>query len=156
MNSRNIFYVLACISYCLIIGAGVYEHFSVWPVAFSEPPKSLMMFQGGYALQSEVFWKLVHPFTIGLMLVTLGLNWKTERKKHILIALGTYITALIVTFIYYVPELLSITGTPFAATVDEGLRERGSLWITLSEIRLGFIFVSAFILILRLTKSNKS
>lgn len=28
MNSKIIFYALACISYCLIIGAGVYEHFS--------------------------------------------------------------------------------------------------------------------------------
>lgn len=152
MNSKTFFYVLACISYCLIIGAGVYEHFAVWGIAFSEPPKSLMMFQGNYALQSESFWRLVHPVTLALLLVTLGLNWKTERKKYILIAIATYITALIVTFIYYVPELKSIIGTPYSATVDAGLQERGSLWITLSKIRLSFIFVSAFVLISGLTK----
>lgn len=155
MNSKNIFYVLACISYCLIIGAGIYEHFAVWPVAFSELPKSLMMFQGDYALQSESFWKLVHPVTLILLLVTLGLNWKTERKKYILITLATYIIMLIVTFIYYVPELKSIIGTPYAATVDADIQKRGSLWITLSKIRLTFIFVSAFILILGLTRSEK-
>lgn len=152
MNSKTFFYVLACISYCLIIGAGIYEHFAVWPVAFSEPPKSLMMFQGDYALQSEPFWRLVHPVTLGLLLVTLGMNWKTERKKYILIAIATYITALIVTFIYYVPELKSIIGTPFSSTIDAALQKRGDLWITLSEIRLSFIFVSAFVLISGLTK----
>ncbi|MCZ2249534.1 MAG: hypothetical protein LC111_12325 [Bacteroidia bacterium] len=152
MNSKNFFYVLACISYCLIIGTGIYEHFAVWPVAFSEPPKSLTMFQGDYALQSESFWKLVHPVTLVLLLTTLGLNWKTARKKHILITLVTYITALIVTFIYYVPELKSIIGTSFTSTIDAAIQARGSLWITLSKIRLSFIFVSAFVLILGLTK----
>ncbi len=155
MNSKNIFYVLTCISYCLIIGAGIYEHFAVWGIAFSEPPKSLMMFQGDYGMQPEPFWKLVHPVTLVLFLVTLGLNWKTERKKYILVALATYIIALIVTFIYYIPELKSIIGTTYSATVDAGLRERGSLWITLSKIRLAFILASAFVLILGLTRTDK-
>lgn len=155
MNSKNFFYVLACISYCLIIGAGINEHFAVWTVAFSEPPKSLVMFQGDYALQPESFWKFVHPVTFVLLLVTLGLNWKTERKKYILITIATYITALIVTFIYFVPELKGIIGTPYSETVDAGLQQRGSLWITLSKIRLTFIFASAFVLILGLTRPDK-
>lgn len=155
MNSKNIFYVLACISYCLIIGAGTYEHFAVWPVAFGEPPKSLMMFQGEYALQSESFWKLVHPATLVLFLATLGMNWKTERRKNIVIALSIYVIALIATFIYYVPELKSIIATHYADTVDADIQNRASLWITLSKVRLTFIFVSAFVLIMGLTKSEK-
>lgn len=155
MKSNNIFYVLACISYCLIIGAGVYEHFAVWPIAFMEPPKSLSMFQGNYALQSESFWKLVHPTTLVLLIVTLGLNWKTDRKKYILITLSIYILALIVTFIYYVPELKSIIGTPYSETIDVAIQKRGHLWITLSKIRLSFICISAFVLILGLTKAEQ-
>lgn len=155
MNNKNHVYVLACISYCLIIGAGIYEHFTVWPVVFSEPPKSLTMFQGDYALPAESFWKFVHPLTLVLLLTALGLNWKTERKKYILITLITYAIALIVTFIYYVPELKSIIETPFATTVDAALQKRGSLWITLSKVRLTFIVASAFVLISGLTKSEK-
>ncbi|HNQ41189.1 MAG TPA: hypothetical protein PKL22_03805, partial [Saprospiraceae bacterium] len=101
MNSKNIFYILACISYCLIIGAAVYEHIAVWPVAFSEPPRSLTMFQGNYAIEPALFWKFIHPVTLTLFIITLGLNWKTERKKFILIPLITYIILLIVTFIYF-------------------------------------------------------
>jgi len=155
MTSKNLVYVLACISFCLIIGAGIYEHVTVWPVAFSEPPKSLTMFQGDYALPAATFWSFVHPVTLVLLLVTLVLNWKTERKKYILFTLVIYIIAVIATFIYYVPEIKSIIGTPYATTVDAALQKRGSLWITLSKVRLIFIFVSAFVLILGLTRSEK-
>ncbi len=154
MNSKTILYVLVCISYCLIIGAGTYEHFAVWRVAFAEPPRSLMMFQGGYALKSESFWQLIHPVTLGLFLLTLAMNWKTVRRKYILITFGTYLVAIIATFIYYVPELKSIIATPYAATVDTAIQERASLWITLSIVRLICIFASAFVLILGLTKSE--
>jgi hypothetical protein len=155
MNSKNFFYVLVCISYCLIIGAGTYEHFALWPVAFSEPPKSLTIFQGNYALLAEPFWKFIHPVTLVLFLLTLGLNWKTTRRKNIVIALAIYIIALIATFIYYVPELKSIIGTPYADTVDAAIQNRASLWITLSKVRLAFLFMSAFVLIMGLTKSEK-
>ncbi len=155
MNLKNIFYVLACISFCLIIGAGVYEHFAVWPVAYAAPPKSLSMFQGPYALQSESFWKLVHPVTLLLLFVTLFLNWKTGRKKNILFTLAIYGLALIVTFIYFVPELKSINGTLISDTIDASLQNRGSLWITFSKIRLTLIFIAAFGLIYGLTKSEQ-
>ena len=70
MNSKNIFYILACISYCLIIGAAVYEHIAVWPVAFSEPPRSLTMFQGNYAIEPALVWKFIHPVTLTLFIIT--------------------------------------------------------------------------------------
>ncbi len=155
MSSKNIFYALACISYCLIIGTGVYEHLAVWPIAFAEPPKSLYMFQGNYAVQSELFWKLVHPISLVLLLVALVLNWKTARKKYILFTLTIYIIALIATFIYFVPELKSIIATPYSNTIDAAIQKRGHLWINLSLIRLTFIFISAFVLILGLTKTEE-
>ncbi len=155
MSSKNIFYVLTCISYCLIIGAGIYEHIAVWPIAYSEPPKSLTMFQGNYALESAPFWMSVHPVTLTLFLITLVSNWRSERKKYILLPLSTYIIVLVVTFVYFVPELISLTGTPYAETVDTDIQKRGSLWIDLSIIRMAFIVASAFVLLLGLTKSDK-
>ncbi|MBV6406361.1 MAG: hypothetical protein IT228_01775 [Flavobacteriales bacterium] len=152
MKSRDLIYVLACISYCLIIGAGTYEHLSTWRIAFSEPPRSLMMFQGEYAIQPVSFWRPIHPLTLILLLATLALNWRTGRRKNILITLGTYVLMIIATFIYFVPELMSITTTPFADTVDAELQKRAHLWISLSMVRLSFIFASACVLIHGLTK----
>ncbi|MCC6252926.1 MAG: hypothetical protein IT238_10740 [Bacteroidia bacterium] len=155
MNSKNTFYALTCISYCLIIGAGINEHIALWPVAFSEPPQSLIMFQGNYALNPALFWSLIHPVTIILFLITLVLNWKTERRKYILIPMVTYMILIGITFIYFVPELKSIIGTPYSETVDLDLQQRGSLWIKLSLARLTFIAITSFILLLGLTKSEK-
>lgn len=112
MNAKNIFYVLTCISFCLILGAATYEHIAVWPNAYSEPPRSLTMFQGPYALESAPFWMWVHPVTLLLFLATLGLNWRTEKKKYILLPLAVYFLVLATTFIYFVPELMSLTHTP--------------------------------------------
>jgi len=110
------------------------------------------MFQGNYAIEPALFWKFIHPVTLTLFIITLGLNWKTERKKFILIPLITYIILLIVTFIYFVPELMSLIKTPYSEAVDEVVRKRGSLWITLSSIRLSLIVITTCILMLGLTK----
>lgn len=74
MKSKIVLYILTCISFCMIIGAGIYEHVSVWAVAFSEPPKSLAMFQGKYAIQPALFWKFIHPLTLILFIITVILN----------------------------------------------------------------------------------
>lgn len=156
MNSRTLLYLLACISYCLIIGAGVYEHLSTWHIAFSEPPRSLMMFQGEYAIRPDAFWRFIHPLTLILLLVTLALNWRTARRKNILITVVTYVLMIIATFSYFVPELMHIIKTPFADTVDPDLQHRGHLWISLSLVRLTFIFASACVLLHGLTKPDSN
>lgn len=155
MKGKNIFYILTCISFCIIIGAGVYEHFAVWPIAFSEPPKSLTMFQGDYAMQPATFWKLIHPLTLILFIITLALNWRTGRRKSILTALGIYFLMLVATFIYFVPQLMQLIGTHYSETVDTSLQKSGSLWITLSLVRAVFMVISAFILISGLTINDK-
>lgn len=155
MKSKNIFYILTCIFFCLIIGAGVYEHFAVWPMAFSEPPKSLTMFQGDYAIQPASFWKLIHPLTLILFIITLALNWRSGRRKSILISFSIYFIILAATFIYFVPQLMHITGTHYSATVDTSLQKSGNLWITLSLARMVFGVVSAFVLLSGLTITDK-
>ncbi|MBS1643470.1 MAG: hypothetical protein JST21_17310 [Bacteroidetes bacterium] len=156
MKGKNIFYVLTCISVCILIGAGVYEHFAVWPIAFSAPPKSLTMFQGEYAMQPASFWKLIHPMTLILFIITLVMNWRTGRRKSILTAFGIYFLMIIATFIYFVPQLMQIIGTPYTETVDTSLQKSGSLWITLSLVRAVLVLVAAFILISGLTISDSN
>ena len=141
MNFRNILYALTCLSFSAIIGAAVYEHIALWPAAFSEPPKSLSVFQGPYRLNAGAFWQSIHPVTLLLFGVTLFVGWKTTRRKNILIAVTGYALILTATFIYFVPELLELTATPYSDTVDASLQDRGSLWIALSLVRGGFLIV---------------
>lgn len=47
---------------------------------------------------------------------------------------------------------MSLIKTPYSEAVDEVVRKRGSLWITLSSIRLSLIVITTCILMLGLTK----
>lgn len=80
-NIKNLIYVLTCISFTIIIGAGIYEHLAIWPRAYSAPPASLTMFQGDYGLNSDAFWTKIHPITPLLLITTLVLSWKSPERS---------------------------------------------------------------------------
>lgn len=156
MNFKNFIYALTCLAFSAIIGAAIYEHTALWPAAFAEPPKSLAVFQGPYRLNAAPFWQSIHPVTLLLFIITLVFSWRTYRRRVILITLAGYIGILIATFIYFVPELLELTGTPFSDTVDTSLQERGNLWITLSLVRGGILIILAINLLLGLTERKQA
>jgi hypothetical protein len=153
MNYRDILYSLACLSFAVVIGGAIYEHLTVVPQWSAAPPKSLSMFQGTYRLKAEVFWKMIHPVTLGLFIAALAVSWKnTARKKHLLLSFTGYVIVLVITFAFFVPELIAITTTPYTDTIDTGLAARAFLWESLSLVRLSFLFVLSLVLFLGLTK----
>ncbi|MBP0905442.1 hypothetical protein ACFSKN_09985 [Mariniflexile gromovii] len=154
MNLKNIFYAFACLAFAVVIGAAIYEHLCVVPQWITAPPHSLSMFQGVYGLNPEAFWIPVHPVTLLLLFFTLVLFWKTSRKKNILIVLIGYVSILTITAIYFVPELLEITKTPYSGHVDMGLTVRAKLWELLSLVRLVTLIMLAIVFFLGLTKSD--
>lgn len=153
MNFKNIIYSFACLSFSIVIGAAVYEHLAVVPRWAAAPPASLSMFQGQYGLYAQAFWMPIHPVTLALLLITLLLSWKSPRRSNILITLIGYAAVLGITFVYFVPELIAITGTQYSETVDAALTARASKWETLSLVRLVFLIILSINLFLGLTKS---
>ena len=152
MTLKLLPYLLTCFCFSIIIGAAFYEHLAVWPRAYAAPPKSLSMFQGGYGLNAGVFWRAIHPLTVLLFIITLITWWSTPKRNYVLIPFAGYALILIATFAYFVPELMKLTSTPYADTIDDALKSRGSLWINLSWIRAVILSVLAMILYLGLTK----
>jgi hypothetical protein len=150
---RNFLYSLTALCFSIVIGAAVYEHIAVVPGWSAAPPASLTMFQGKYGLNSGPFWMSIHPVTLLLFIITLVMHWKTLRRKSILIAFIGYLIILVITSIYFVPELMSIVNTPYAETADASLTERAKMWETLSLVRLVVLVVLALILFLGLTRS---
>jgi hypothetical protein len=153
MLIRNLLLSLACLSFVIVIGGAVYEHIAVVPRWSAAAPASLVMFQGPYGLNPAPFWQIIHPITLVLFIAALVSNWKTDRRKFILIAFSGYFMILVVTAIYFVPELMSITGTPFTEIVDSDLTKRAGQWEMLSLIRLAFMFGLALTVLTSLTKS---
>jgi hypothetical protein len=149
---RNVLLVLASISFIVVIGGAVYEHLALVPVWSAAVPASLTAFQGEYRITPEKFWMLIHPVTIVLLLAALLLHWKTPRRAFVLSPLVGYAIILIVTFFYFVPELLALTQSTYSATVDPELTVRAGRWETLSLIRLLFLIILALILLFGLTK----
>ena len=154
-NLRLFLYILGSVSFITVIGGAVYEHLTSVPVWSSAVPASLAMFQGEYAITPFRFWIPAHPITLALLLIALVLNWRTEGRKFILLTLTGYALVLLATFLFFVPELLAITQSPFANTMDVALTNRAKLWESLSLIRLGAMLVLASTLLFGLTKVDR-
>lgn len=152
---KDIIYAITCLSFAIIIGGAVYEHLTVVPKWTAGPPASLAMFQGEYGLKTEMFWMLVHPITVLLFVITLIIHWRSPRKTPLATVFAGYIAILIITSIYFVPELVTIINTSYAPTIDADLTRRAQLWETLSIVRLGVLIVMAITLFSGLTKDNQ-
>ena len=154
MNLKNLLYILTCLSFCTIIGAGIYETITLWPMVYSAPPKSLAIFQGEYAYQSTNFWINIHPVTLLFFIATIIFHWKTDRKKFLLIPLVIYVAILATTFAYFVPELIDITGATYSDTVDPDLVQRGRTWNIANIIRAFILVGTGMYLLFGLTQKE--
>ena len=152
MKFKDILYALTCLSFAIVIGAAVYEHLAVVPRWTLAPPASLSMFQGPYGLNAQAFWKPIHPVTMLLFISSLIAFWRSERKTTLLIVFTGYAIVIAVTAIYFVPELIAITSTPYSEITDAGLTQRAQLWESLSLVRLTFLILSSVLLFLGLAK----
>ncbi len=150
--ARNLFYILGCLSFITVIGGATYEHLAVVPVWASAVPASLSMFQGEYGLAAQRFWIPIHPVTLVLLLTALVLNWRTPRRFFILTCLVGYAVILGITSVYFVPELIALTGSAYSTSVDAELTERARMWEVLSLVRLGVLYLLAAMLLWGLAK----
>lgn len=139
----NLLLQLAILSYIVVIGGATYEHLAVVPQWTAAPPASLAMFQGPYGLQAQNFWIPIHPITLLLMAAALVANWRSPRRRTIAWSMAGYVLVLVITFVHFVPELIALTGMPYAEVVDADLQARAQQWETLSLVRLAFLNIVA-------------
>ncbi len=151
---KDLLYAVTCIAFIIVIGGAVYEHLNVVPVWSAAPPLSLSMFQGEFGLKPELFWMIIHPVNLLLFCICLAVHWKTARRKPLLTVFIGYFLILVITAIYFVPELISIISTPLATNIDEQLTGRASVWEKLSLARLTTLVLMSIVLLLGLTKSR--
>lgn len=154
MDFKHIIYAFACLSFAVVIGAAVYEHVAVVPRWATAPPASLSMFQGKYGLNPTPFWVAIHPVTLLLLTAAIILFWKTGSRPYLLITFAGYVIVLIITFTFFVPQLIAITNTAFSGEADHALTKRAKLWEALSLVRLFFLIVLAIVGFLGLTKTG--
>lgn len=144
---------LTIILWGILVGAIHYSHLIYFSVYLSNLPDSAIVVNGVYAVRDTVFWQSIHPILIFSLFCSLALNWKSkERRTLIVVTMTVYALALLITFIYFVPELIAFQGDLNSSGVsrDEWLM-RGHQWQRLSWIRGAFITAAILPLLIAAT-----
>ena len=145
--------MLAVILWGTLLGGITYSHLVYFPVYLSALPESAVVVNGPYGLHEAVFWLTVHPLLILSLIVALVLNWKYKaRRKLILTSFGIYFLVLVVTQIYFLPELRAFEQSPQSNVSAAEWAARGQRWQTMSWIRGGVMYAAIVPLLLALTK----
>src|SRR2546423_1180494 len=116
-----------------LLGGIAYSHLVYFPVYLSALPDSAVVVNGPYGLNEVIFWAIIHPLLILSLIVALILNWKLKsRRKLILISLGLYFVLLIVSQLYFIPELKEFRTSPQSTLSRAEWFVRGQRWQRLS------------------------
>lgn len=146
---------LAVILWGTLLGGIAYSHLVYFPTYLSALPASSVVVNGPYGLNEAVFWVMIHPLLILSLIVALSLNWKSKpRRKLILISFAIYIIVLVVSQVYFIPELVAFKHSPESNLSPAQWSARGQRWQRLSWVR-GTVCYAAFVpLLLALTKPD--
>ena len=150
---RTISLMLSIVLWGTLLGGVAYSHLVYFPVYLSGLPESTVLVNGPYGLNESIFWVIIHPLLVLSLMVTLFLNWGWQsRRKLILVSLVVYVILLILSFLYFVPELMAFRQSPASGLARADWLARGQRWQILSWVR-GAICYAAFVpLLIALTK----
>jgi Domain of unknown function (DUF1772) len=144
---------LAVILWGTLLGGIAYSHLVYFPVYLSALPDSAVLVNGTYGLNEAIFWVMIHPLLILSLIVALALNWKSRsRRKLILISFVIYIVVLVVSQVYFIPELVAFKHSPESNLPATEWLARGQRWQRLSWIRGTIMYAGILPLLVALTK----
>ena len=146
LRARTIALMVSVLLMGILLGGIVYAHVVFFPPYLSALPNSAALVNGPYALHDEYFWTLIHPLAILSLIISLALNWKIPaRRKLIAVPLIVYVLAIVVTALYFVPELRAFKNSPNMAVTPAEWYARGQRWQHLSWTRgtvMGLSYIS--------------
>jgi hypothetical protein len=147
----------AVILWGTLLGGIAYSHLVYFPVYLSALPDSAALVNGPYGLNEGIFWIIIHPLLIVSLIIALATNWKSRpRRKLILISCLVYILALVITGVYFVPELEAFRHSPESGVSRAEWLTRGQRWQKLSWIRGIFMYAGILPLLLALSKPGSN
>lgn len=145
--------MLTVVLWGTLLGGITYSHLVFFPVYLSDLPNSAVLVNGPYGLSEGIFWLLIHPLLITSLIVSIILNWNSRTRRNLVaLSFAVYIAVLVITLIYFVPELVLFKSSPQSTVQASEWLARGKRWQHLSWIR-GFIMYLAIVpLLFSLTK----
>ena len=151
LRPRIIALMISVLLMGILLGGIVYSHIAFFPSYLSDLPRSATLTNRPYPIRDASFWTLIHPFAILSLIASLLLNWKIPaRRKLISIPLIVYLLAIVVTALYFVPELRAFHDSPSSGLSAADWYARGQRWQHLSWTRGAVMALSYFALLLAL------
>ena len=141
--------MLSIVLWGTLLGGIAYSHLVYFPVYLSALPDSAVVVNGPYGLHEAVFWMTIHPLLILSLVVTLALNWRLRaRRKLVLISFAVYLLVIVISQIYFIPELMAFARSPESGLPPAEWLARGQRWQRLSWIRGAIMYAGTLPLLL--------
>ena len=131
LNLPNMTLIASVVSCFIQIGAQLFALVVIASTVSEAPPRSFAMFEGEYGYNSSAFWSTVPPITFVLLVIALITNWKTRRRKLLLLALTLFIVAGLVTGFFLEPVFDEMKAMGYRDEVDPVLQSRAATWYAL-------------------------
>jgi hypothetical protein len=140
--------LITTIVYIFINGAGAFETLVIVPKWAANPPASLSMFEGAYALDFKMFWIMAHSIHELTFIAAIILNWHMAgRRKVLLIVFVLHVALRVWTVSYFAPAIIYFQQIPATEVADEALRQKAQLWKSLNLLREGLFTILSLVLV---------
>jgi hypothetical protein len=149
--------MISVILWGVLLGGVAYSHIVFFPVYLSDLPASAVIVNGPYALNEARFWMLLHPLLILSLLISLIANWRIRSRRPLIASTaGIYLIIIVITSLYFLPELIRFHDSPTSGIPAAEWLARGNSWQYLSWLRGATLFIAAVPLLIALTRPEST
>lgn len=147
------FLMASVVLWGVLIGGATYASTVYFPAYLQNLPESSVVVNGPYGLNEAVFWMGLHPTLILSLILSLVLNWKNRSRRYLIaVPFAIYLLIIVITSLYFIPELIAFAGSPDSGLSNAEWALRTGRWKTFNFIRLAVLVVSMFPLLVALTR----
>ena len=97
------------------------------------------MVGGEYGYDSSIWWDVFPNVSLVIFLIALITNWKTDRRKWLLISFAIGLLSAIYAIFLLEPVQASVKANALAETVPSDISEQAQTWL---QVDLGFQLLS--------------
>jgi hypothetical protein len=146
--------MLSVVLWGTLLGGIAYSHLVYFPAYLSALPDSAVVVNGPYGLREGVFWLIIHPLLILSLAFTLAMNWRLRARRWlVIVSLTVYAGVIVVSAVYFIPELGNFARSPQQAGVSPAeWLARAERWQRLSWLRGAVMYAFIFPLLFALTR----
>ena len=155
LNLKNIAMMALVASALIQNGAQLFAVSIIARTVSKAPPRSFAILSGEFAYDSRIFWETVPPITLLLFVIALVTNWRTARRKFLLVALGLFIAGGLFAGLYLEPMFDAMISQGYADHVDPVMQREAAAWYMIDWAVWAVGFIGCLTLLLALAHPTR-